>query len=337
MAGALATHIWTRDEKPRAERGDQVEVWGGKASDVSEIHFEGENRKVSLSARKDKLGAWFVGHVEKTVEVRPPPTRPGDAGADAAPPPQQPAEKKHEKSSFVSVEQGEKLAESLAPLLAYRAVGKIDDSRAEEFGLAKPEGTVRVKINGSERSFVIGGTTPGGADRYARLDSGEVYAIPGSIAQNLMFAESRLIERELHGYRPEEVKRARIVKGEQSRELVRLEDKKDGWARSESPGVLDETAGNWMTKIERLRPMSYVETPSKNVGPEDLIVRVEYFENGSELGHLELVKLPSLELAKEPGKPKAQYLVKTEHTRWYAEVLASTAEQVEQDLASVLK
>jgi hypothetical protein len=235
---------------------------------------------------------------------------PGDAGADAQVS-QKPPEKKRETSTFVSVEQAHKLAESLAPLYAFRSVGKIEDSRAEEFGLHKPEGTLRVKLDGKERSLVIGGTTPGGADRYARLDTGEVYAIPGSIAQNVMFAESRLVERELHGFEPEEATRARIVKGEQSRELVRIEDKKDGWATASSPGVLDETAGNWMTKLGRLRVMSYVENPRKPVAPEDLVVRVEYFDKGSEVGFLELVKLPPKLPAPSKPQAKADYLVRT--------------------------
>ena len=331
VAGALAVHVWTKDEKPTTEKGEQVEVWGGKPDDIQEITFESEQRRVRLEARKDSRGRWYIGNVDKTVDARPPrPT--GDAGA---PPP--PAPGKRETSTFISVEQGEKLAESLAPLYAYRSVGKIDDARAEEFGLHKPEGTVKVKLDGKERSFVIGGTTPGGADRYARLENGEVYAIPGSIAQNLMFAESRLVERELHRFEPDEVTRARIVKGGDSREISRLEDKKDGWASQASPGVLDETVGNWMQKLERLRVMNYVETPSKPVTPEDVVVRVEYFDKGSQVGFVELVKLPPKEPAKDPAKQKAQYLVKSENTRWYAEVLASTAEQVEQDLASVFK
>jgi hypothetical protein len=335
-ASALAVHVWTKDEKPKTDKGEQVEVWGGKPDDIQEISFESEQRRVRLEARKDSRGRWYVGNVDKTIEVKPP--RPlGDAGADAAASPAPPAQSKRETSTFISVEQGEKLAESLAPLYAYRAVGKIEEARAEEFGLHKPEGTVRVKLDGKERSLVIGGTTPGGADRYARLDSGEVYAIPGSIAQNLMFAESRLVERELHRFEPEEITRVRLVKGGDSREILRLEDKKDGWASAQSPGVLDETVGNWMTKLDRLRVMSYVETPSKPVAPEDVVVRVEYFDKKAEIGFVELVKLPPAGIAKEPGKAKAQYLVKSENTRWYAEVLASTAEQVEQDLASVFK
>ena len=53
-------------------------------------------------------------------------------------------------------------------------------------------------------------------------------------------------------------------------------------------------------------------------------------KGGRKLGFLELYKA-----AGEGGKPK--FLVKTEHTRWYAEVIASAAEQVEQDLGSVVK
>ena len=335
VSAALAFHIWTRDEKPPGiEKGDQVEVWGGKPDDIKEISFEGDKRRVQLEARKDSRGRWYVGVVDKTIEVRPP--RPlGDAGADAAAAPAPPAAEKRETTRFVSVDQAEKLAESLAPLTAYRAVGKVEEGRAEEFGLAKPEGTLRVKMNGKERTLVIGGTTPGGADRYARLDNGEVYAIPGSIAQNLMFAESRLVERELHGFEQDEVSRARIVKGGDTREIVRLEDKKDGWAQASSPAVLDETVGNWMTKLGRLRVMQYLESPEKAVAPEDVVVRVEYFDKQNEVGFIELVKLPPQ--AGKDAKPKPQYLVRTENTRWYAEVLASTAEQVEQDLASLFK
>jgi hypothetical protein len=307
VAGALAAHVWTKDEKPSTERGEQVEVWGGKPDAIKGISFESNERKVRIEPRKDKRGRWYVGHVERSIELRPPPVPGGDAGAVSTPP--APADKKQEKSTFVSVEQGGKLAESLAPLYAYRAVGKIDDSRAEEFGLHKPEGTLRLEIDGKSHALTIGGTTPGGADRYARLESGEVYAIPGSIAQNLMFAESR---------------------------LVVAEGKKDGWALPESPGVLDETAGNWMTKLGRLRVMQFLENPPESLAPTELVVRVEYFDKTNEIGFVELGRLPPKEPAPD-GKAKPQYVVKSEHTRWYAEVLASSAEQVEQDLASVLK
>lgn len=332
VAAALALYVWTRKD-PAPSQKAEVEVWGGSAERLDKISFEAENRSVRLEKRKDKNGLWFVGTVDKTTEVRPP-AQP-DAGLDAAagdagavlPP----AEKKKETTTFVSVTQGKKLAESLAPLMALRRLGRIEDARNEEFGFDKPEGTLRVSIDGKEHTLVLGGSTPGGGDRYVKDGSGEAYAVPGSIAQNLLFAESRLVERDLHGYEADELKSVKITKGTLARELVRLEEKKEGWADAATPGQLDETAGNWMSKLERLRISTFVEQPKDPLTPDAEVVRVELLaKGGRSLGFTELYKVPG-----EGAKPK--YLVRTEHTRWYAEVLASVAEQVEQDLGSVLK
>lgn len=108
-----------------------------------------------------------------------------------------------------------------------------------------------------------------------------------------------------------------------------MEDKKDGWADAATPTTLDETAGNWMSKLERLR-ISVCQSPGE-LAPEARVVKVELSgKGGRKLGFLELYKAPG-----EGGKPR--FLVKTEHTRWYAEVIASAAEQVEEDLGSVYK
>lgn len=335
VASAVALVVWTRKDPAATTQKGNVEVWGGSADGVERIVFEAEGRSVRLERRKDSYGLWYVGNVDKTVEVKPPSPH-GDAGAgdaaassagDAGPP----AEKKREATSFVSVEQGKKLAESVAPLLAVRRLGKLEEARAEEFGFHKPEGTLKITIDGRERTLIFGGTTPGGGDRYVKDGTGEMFAISGNVAQSVLFAESRLVERNLHGYEADELKSAKIERGTLSRELVRVEDKKDGWADAATPATLDETAGNWMSKLERLRIVSFVENAGGALGPDSSIVKVELSgKGGRKLGFLELYKVPG-----EGGKPK--FLVKTEHTRWYAEVISSVAEQVEQDLGSVVK
>lgn len=336
VAAALSLVVWTRKDPAASAQKGSVEVWGGSADSVERIVFEAENRSVRLERRKDSHGLWYVGSVDKTLEVKPPSPH-GDAGAgdaaassaasDAGPPP----EKKRETTTFVSVEQGKKLAESVAPLLAVRRLGKIEESRAEEFGFNKPEGTLKITVDGRERTLTFGGSTPGGGDRYVKDGSGDVFAISGNVAQSVLFAESRLVERNLHGYEADELKSVKVERGTLSRELVKIEDKKDGWADASSPATLDETAGNWMSKLERLRIVTFVENPGATLGPDSTVVRVELLgKGGRKLGFLELYKVPG-----EAGKPK--FLVKTEHTRWYAEVIASVAEQVEQDLASVVK
>jgi hypothetical protein len=134
----------------------------------------------------------------------------------------------------------------VAPLLAVRRLGKVDDARAEEFGFHKPEGTLKVSIDGRERTLVFGGTTPRTGDRYAKDGSGDMFAISGNVAQGVLFAESRLVERNLHGYEADELKGAKVERGTLSRELVRVEDKKDGWADAacgwRKPNVAHRTA-----------------------------------------------------------------------------------------------
>ncbi|MBK7582886.1 MAG: DUF4340 domain-containing protein [Myxococcales bacterium] len=329
LASTVALVVWTRKDPAANQKGD-VEVWGGSAEGVEKISFEAENRSVRLERRKDSNGLWYVGSVDKTIEVKPPSPH-GDAGAADAGPSAAPSEKKQESTTFVSVEQGKKLAESVAPLLAVRRLGKVDDARAEEFGFNKPEGTLKITVDGRERTLIFGGTTPGGGDRYVKDGNGELWAISGNVAQSVLFAESRLVERKLHGYEPDELKSAKISRGTLSRDVVRLEDKKDGWADAQTPMSLDETAGNWMTKLDRLRIVAFVENPGAQLSAEASIVKVELGgKGGRKLGYLELYKAPG-----ENGKPK--YLVKTEYTRWYAEVISSVAEQVEQDLGSVVK
>src|SRR5262249_52458557 len=152
------------------------------------------------------------------------------------------------------------LAKKVAPLRAVRSVGKVETNRFEEFGLDKPEGTVKVQVAGKAHELVVGGSTPGGSERYVKdSGSGVVYAIPSEVVQDFQFAESRLMERELHDFKAEDITRVRISKGPKAREAVRLPEKKDGWADAAAPTKLDETVGNWMSKVDRLRSNEFVE------------------------------------------------------------------------------
>lgn len=343
VAAVLAVMVWTKAETPAAVERAEVEVWSGTPSDVTSIEFDGDQRKVHIEPRQDKRGRYFVVDVDRTIE-RHRTTPPTDAGAGAKPEPA--VETRHEKQRFISVEGGQKLAKSLAPFRALRALGKIAPAQAADFGLDKTEGTIRVKVGNTEHTLVLGGSTPGGGDRYARVEeTGEVFAIPGDVARSLQYAESRLMERELHDWKEGEVEHVRLTKGQSVRELVRVTGKHDQWADGATPTKQDETAGNWISKLERLRPTSYVEHPVPPPGPQNLVVRVAYSTGSHQLGYLELYKLPGdpSKNDEDPGatkssaKPPTRYLVKTEYTRWYVEVVRSNAEQLEQDLPSVLK
>lgn len=349
VAAGLAYSVWNRDEpQPEKEQG-AVDVWGGSQGSFTRLSFEGKTRKVRLEGQKDALGYYYVGVVDKEDAPDPhkDPHGKDPHGHDEKPDgkgPLKPPEAKQPKKEtvrFVSVKAGETLVKALSPLKALRAVGKVEGSRNEEFGLDKPEGTLKVTIDGKEHVLVIGGTTPGGNERYAKYQAnGEVFAISGDIAQSLMFGDSRLPERELHGFKNDEVVKVKVQKAAKTRELLRLKEKNEGWADPTNPSKQDETAGNWMSKLGKLRGSEFVEKPQTAFKPEDALVRVEYFDGSKSLGFVELYKQPAEvkpDVAPAANAPKNDYLVRTEWGRWYVKVPASTAEQVENDLASVLK
>ncbi|MGK3993238.1 DUF4340 domain-containing protein [Sorangium sp. So ce1024] len=331
IAAVFAVLVWTRDKTAAALSTMDVTVWAGRAEDVERIAFEGKSKKVVLEAQKDKEGRYFVGTTERTT---PPPEKkenPHDPhGGDAHGDEPADTEPKVKTTTFVSVGAGNKLAGALAPLKALRAVGRIADDRASEFGLAEPEGTLTVTLRGAEKKLVIGGMTPGGADRYARDEAtGEVYAIKGDVYRDLDTAESRLMERELHEWKDVDLARARVIAGDKRREVVRSGDEgKKFWADPESPDQNDETVANWMSKLDRLRPTEYTAAPPEQ---REVVVRVEYAGRSGDIGFLELVKGPP----GESGKP--DYFLVTERTRLHGKVPSGLAEQVEQDVDALVK
>lgn len=320
LASAGAARMWMRDEQPKTLVQTEATVWSGRAADVERIVFEGKNKKVTLEAKKDELGAYYVGALERSA---PPPPAP-DSKAPPAP-------AKAGKTEFVGVGAAQKLIDALAPLKALRALGRIPEDRSSEFGLSEPEGTLIVTLKGTERKIVIGGTTPGGGDRYVRdPSSGETYVIDGDAVRDLDTAESRLVERELHEWKEAEVTTAEVSAGGKKRQILRGgPEGKRFWADPAAADQKDETVANWMSKVDRLRPTDYVmSTPADK---QDL-VRIEYSAGSRKLGFVEVARISSADPA---GKP--DYLVRTERTRLFAKVPATTAEQVEQDLGSILK
>lgn len=321
VASGLALTIWSRDETAVEAGGeDKVEVWGGSAESITHLDFESPKLTLSLDAKKDATGRYYLVKVDREEAKAP------HGGPDAgAPPPG-----KRETSQFIGVKAADELVQKLAPFSALRRIGTFEPGRAEEFGLDKPEGTLKVKLGGGEQSLVLGSNTPGGQERYARhVASNTVYAIESEVAQSLLAGDSRLLERELHGFTDAEVTRIRITRAGKSREVVPVPEKKGSWADAATPANADQTVANWLGKVERLRLSEYVEKPAQPITPESLVTRIEYFGGAKALGHLELYAVP--------GEKGNDYLARTEYTRWYVKVASSSAEQVDQDLAGLLK
>jgi hypothetical protein len=323
-AAVVALGVWTRDKQPKALVQSDVTIWQGKPKDVESIVYEGKKKRVELTSKKDDLGRYFVGSIEKEKAA---PKPPGDAGA----PEPEPAAAEKTVTGLVSIAPAEKLLDVLAPLKAIRAVGQVPPDREAEFGLTEPDGTLIVKFGGAERKLLFGGATPGGGDRYVRDPAnGEVYVVKGQVFRDVDGAESSLMERELHEWKDTEVAIAKITAGGKTRTVVRGgTEAKRFWADEAAKETADETIGNWMSKVDRLRPTEYLPTAPD---PRETVVRIDYSgAGGGALGHLEIVRGP----AGDTGKP--QYFVLTERTRLHGKVTGSVGEQVEQDVASIVK
>ncbi len=322
IAACLAGALWTRDKEPKALVSADVPVWSGRADDVERIGYDTKTRKVRLEAKRDGAGRYFVGTIEKESPL---PAGAADAGAGDAGAPTQ-----RTTTAIVSVGAAGKLAELLAPLKAFRGVGRVEGDRAAEFGLADPEGTLTVVLRGAEKKLLVGGPTPGGSDRYARDPaSGEVYVIKGDIVRDLDAADARLVERDLHEWKDPEVVAAKVTASGKAREVVRGgAEGKRFWADASAADKNDETLGNWMSKLDRVRPNEYpASAPS---GTQD-VVRVDYRGSSGPIGWVEIVK------ATPAGGGKPEFFLRSERTRTFARVTASLAEQVEQDLAGIAR
>ena len=320
LAAGAAYMAWSDNGEGSSQSGERFEVWGGLPASVTSVEYSGENSSAKVDVRKDDAGQYCLVNSSKE-QSKPAGLRPPELQED------EPGKGKIVAKRFISVSGCEKLLSGLAPLIAERAVGMVSKDRYAEFGLDKPAGKLVLKVGGAQRQLTIGGMTPGGGDYYSLVpETGQVFAIGGDLVRLLDYAESRLIERELHSFDPEKAKAVEVLAKEQRTTFVRMEGKVDGWARGGRPDVADETAGNWMSKLGRVRLAEFEE---KLLPGTERIVRVEYRGDSKPLGFVEIFRVGE-------GKD-AKYWARSETTRWYGSVLRSTGEQLEQDLAAVAK
>jgi hypothetical protein len=318
VGGVAAAFAYTKEPVPQSVQETNVTVWSGRPSDVQRIVYEAKDKRVELESREDKkTGRWFLGRGEYTMN---PPGYP-DGGL---PPPTK------RTTTFASVTVANKLAEGLVPFKAVRALGKIPDSRLPEFGLEKRDTSLTVNLAGKERKLLIGAMAPGGTDYYV-IDpaNNEAYVARADHLRDFESGDNRLMEREQHAYKEFDVRSAKVIAGGKTREIVRGGGDKKFWSDPSDKDKPDETAGNWLSKIDRLKVSEYAAQAPEG---HTVVVRVEYYGAPGMLGFFELAKGAPVASGQKPD-----YWIMTEHTHLWGKVYQVTAEQIEQDLGSVVK
>ena len=184
----------------------------------------------------------------------------------------------------------------------------------------------------------MGGSTYGEGDRYAqKAGSDLVYLIRGSLVNDLSAAQSRLMQRELHGFELDKVETVKVQALGKSKTLLQRNRASQAavWVDAANPEQRNKLYGNWLSQVSRMRASAYLEIgkePGSDLagpaGELEPVASITYEAEGRRLGAMELVRVVAGD--------KSYYYVKSELTRGWVTVLPSSAEQVARDLGLVV-
>jgi len=229
--------------------------------------------------------------------------------------------------------------EKLCPFRALRTLGAVGEEKLKEFGLADSEERLALGFEGRTKEFVFGTTSYGHRDRYV-LDAAtrQVYLVSGQLIQDLTYPKSRFMERALHQFEKDAVRRLQISTPEAQKDLVHVvqqgDQKKEFWASAKSPDTANEQYSNWVSKLWQLSPIDYLpvaDAADKACQfPEGsaYVGSMLFFSETKQLGFLKLSKGKD-----EKGEP--EYYGCTETTEAVVKLSKSQVENVLKDLDDI--
>jgi len=322
LAVAIVTAwvTWTREGSVTSEEY-QATVWSVDLQAIDSITYASGDRHLSVSRRNDDGEDYLWGQiVQRTREV--------DGVRVPSPP---------DTLVFPVNDEGEDLFRLLAPLRALRELGTLESLGAErqvEYELMTPSDTLVVGLtNGEEERLLMGGVVFGGSGRYALFpENGRVYAISGLLSSLLDGGRESLEDRDLHDFTVSDVDRVVLNTPRSQRIRVRTGGigSQSTWGPPEAPARTDATFGNFMSRVEGLRPMGFV-----NALPGDslqLLAHLEYQDDdGDPMGTFELFRGGQGADMDDPAVETPFYL-RTERTRVLARTGTPQAQRIAEDL-----
>ncbi|MBW2460177.1 MAG: DUF4340 domain-containing protein [Deltaproteobacteria bacterium] len=315
---ASAYVVWTSDELADGD-GDGIVVAECLPADVTRLTFINDRRRVILEPRGEgELRAWWV-KVARNPDGE---DHPHDV-------------------EFVTNDGIDEYLESIAPLRAVRSLGEVDEDVFAELGLdEESRATLEMACGDRDEAFHVGGTTFGGGDRYLRrANGGPVYLLTGEVVRGLENAEFQLMQRELHAFEMTEVAGLEVEIEGSRKALVHRDhanEQQAAWVAADDQDRINELYGNWLDRLGRLRVQSYLALDAEpgadlegrtDAAPEPVLTLSWTGADGEEIGHLEMVKLPLT---------RPVYYARSEATRAWVRVVATTAQEVEDDARSVV-
>lgn len=238
--------------------------------------------------------------------------------------------REEKQQAFMAGDAGQKLMDSLAPLMAKRLIETSGD-KTSEFGLDDPDAVLTIRRQGKpDRVLEIGGEAYGVKDRYVRdTDSGKVYLVDDQTFKPLQYAKSRLPERNLIPTDKGDVVSVAVDSDGQKVTLEhRNRDDKDAefWGVQGSEDASD-VAEAWLDKVFRLRSAGYIQTADIPTGLTPAFTMIVTGADG-------VATSVTVSSGNDPDGKETWY-AKSTHTRELVKLHKVLASEAAEDLATV--
>ncbi|MBK9072959.1 MAG: DUF4340 domain-containing protein [Myxococcales bacterium] len=346
----------SRDTKAKADLGSVV-VFDKKSGDLASLVYKTDAKTVTLTRRGQGADAyWWGTEVRREKKAKPAPPTP-TAAASKSTEGEVPAKKPITEFEDVEVTSefpvSDTVVELASQLAGLRALRQLPLPTAEEtkaFGLAEKTAKLELAFAGGARTLTIGGRVSGGSERYALDETGKrLLIIAGSLVEPLAGGETGLRLTDPKGFDVAKVDRVTIAAGGKQKILQRGAGKDDKgnttktWIDS-ATGAPDQTAANFISSIDRLRPSKY--RPDVDLGSDAALVTLTYADKaGQPLGSVafhakQVAGSPPAEAAAAPASPApttTEYYLVTARARAPGLLDGSMASRVEADLATVFQ
>ena len=331
----LSWEQWTSPPEP--DRGDKIELIGGTVDDVEKIVWKGEKDEATIERKTDAAGAYLWVTYTKWEEAKKPepapapadPAAPTDPAADPAAAPTPPAaepETVAKTQIFKAGDAGDKLVESLSPLLALRELTDVPADKLATLGLDAPKEHLEITRKGRTRTLDVGGEAYGSKDRYVKdTESGKIYLLDDETLRPLKYARTRLPDRAIFALPREKIATAVVSSGVGSLEIAQKnpDDKeKATWVKASEPDAAAEQVKTWMDKALQLKSTSYVGADEM---PADLTSSFRLTLRGAD------GKTETLEVLSAGG----DWYARSEHTRGLVKLLKGPTSALAEDVADL--
>ena len=300
----VAYTTWQREPERKA---GEVVVIEASLGDLDKLRYEDASGKepkwVELERRKEADGP----HPWMRISARP--------------------EQKQPERELRGNESAQKLFDKFAPLKGSRALGVLPPEKLKEVNLDAPKKRIEVTVHGQKRVLLVGISPFGVSDPYVRDESdGKVYVLGGSVVSDLDSAGIRLVDRQLHDWKPAEFDHVKITSGDRSKELTQIPGETPAATKlADKTGKSDDMAKAWHEKLWRVLVSEVLgkgEVPKS--GEPVLALRVDYRERGHDKGFVEFgrVQLPATpeSTPATPAKPTEEIYARSESTAGWVKI-----------------